>query len=88
MLPGLHKFLLAVAAAVALIARPCPAVASCPRPVIRRKSKRALSACGWCGLAYLRRGTATAARTAAVVVRRPRFDARAAQLAHLNVRLG
>ena len=51
MLPGLRKFLLAVATAVALIARPCPAVASCPRPVIRRKSKRALSACGWCGLA-------------------------------------
>jgi hypothetical protein len=51
MLPGLHEFLLAVAAAVALIARPYPAIASCPHPAIRRKSTRALSACGWCGLA-------------------------------------
>ena len=47
-----HEFCqLAAAAAVALIALPCRAIAPCPRPVIRRKSKRASSACGWCGLA-------------------------------------
>ena len=36
---------LAAEAVVALIALPCRAIASCPRPVIRRKSKRALRPC-------------------------------------------
>jgi hypothetical protein len=41
---------LAVAAAVALIARVCRAIATDPRPAIRRRTRRALSACGSCAL--------------------------------------
>ena len=36
---------------VALIVRTCRAYQFCPHPAIRLKSKRASSACDWCGLA-------------------------------------
>jgi hypothetical protein len=50
-LSSFHNLQLVVATAVPLIARPCQATASYPHPAIRRKSKRALSACGSCALA-------------------------------------
>ena len=56
--------------------RMCRAIASYPRPAIRRKSKRALSPCGYCGLAPSPTPTDAATRTVVFVVRRSRLDQR------------